>query len=90
MQDQVTFHAVLFHHIQFDRVDGDAFRAKAYDRPLDFCTIAGQFEIHPPGGFSHIRAPDVGNDLIFVPDLIDDRFFDLVFWETARALSHVA
>src|SRR4026207_1897212 len=71
----------LFDHIQFDRIDDDALLAKAYDRPVNFRAVPGQFEIHPSGGFTHVGSSDVRNDVIFVTDLIDDRLFDLVFWK---------
>src|SRR6185295_3694699 len=69
----------LLHHIQFDRIDDDAFLSKACDRPFDFRAVPGQFEIHPACGFTNVGSPDVGDDFIFMTDLIDDRFFDLVF-----------
>src|ERR1041385_8374927 len=69
----------LFHHIQFYGVDDDAFFAKACDRPLDFRAVSYQFEVHPSGGFTDIRSPDIRDDLEFVTDLIDDRLFYLVF-----------
>src|SRR5713101_4170400 len=78
---RLTSHAASLHYIQFDRVDDDAFLAKACDRPFNFRTVPGQFEIHPPGGFTNVGSPDVRDDLEFVTDLIDDRFFDLVFWK---------
>ena len=52
------------------------FGAKSLNGPFDFLGVAGQLHVHPTGGFANIGAPDVGDHLELMTDLIDDRFFD--------------
>src|SRR5690349_13495652 len=72
------FHA-LFHDVQFDWIDDAAFVAEALKCSLDLPGLAGKFDVDPSGCLTDVRTAHVGHDVVFLADLINDRFLDLVF-----------
>lgn len=76
------FYHLLFHHVQFDRVDDAAFFAQAFNRAFDFRCLARKFDIRPTSGFPYICASDIRHHVKFASNLIDDRLSNLVFRKT--------
>ena len=72
------FHA-LFHDVQFDRIHDAAFVTESLNRALNLCGLAGQFDVDPSGRLTNVGAATLVTMLYSLPDLINDRFLDLVF-----------
>src|SRR5438309_8142311 len=69
----------LLDDVQLDGVHDDTLLADALDGPFDLGGIPGEFYVHPPGLFPHVRPADVRIHFREgAVDLAEDRLLDFV------------
>src|SRR6478609_3997997 len=73
---------LLLDDVQFNRIDDAALGSQPDDGPFNFHCVTGELHIRPPCGVANIGSSDIGHDVIFAPDLIDNRLSNLVFRKT--------
>src|SRR6266849_4161988 len=68
----------LADEVALGRFDLDAARLEILDAPIQLVGFAGDLEEHPALVLGNVGAPDIGDELELLPELVDHRLLDHV------------